>query len=74
LPALTALTMNQEVTLMTCLLLVKSIGDGLLLGVKKMLPALHGKIVHEKFELVTHKNLRKRIKEYAYQNWTKQVK
>jgi hypothetical protein len=35
LPALTALTMNQEVTLMTCLLLVKNIGDGLLLGVKK---------------------------------------
>jgi hypothetical protein len=39
-----------------------------------MLPALHGKMVHEKFELVTHKNLRKRIKEYAYQNWTNQVK
>jgi len=40
-----------------------------------MIPALHGKIVHEKFELVTHKNLKKnRIKENAYQNWTNQVK
>jgi hypothetical protein len=25
-----------------------------------MIPALHGKIVHEKFELVTHKNLKKK--------------
>lgn len=27
---------------------------------KKMLPALHRKIVHEKFDLVTHKNLEKK--------------
>jgi hypothetical protein len=30
------------------------------IGVKKMLPARHRKIMQEKFELVTHKNLKKK--------------